>query len=313
MKFRAVLGILLCGLYLAGIFLPTIQANAVEPYDFTYEVYNGEITITGCTAKNIYALEIPTTIDGYPVVSIGTLAFEERIDLVRVTIPEGVRTIEPYAFYQCRYLRWVTFPDSLTTIGKNAFYGCDEIDILYIDKADSLARRSIQTVIYHTTFALATMLTPLIPHTTEEVYSYLPNKKEESIYLCDMPDATHHQNEEELLGKYAEFMSLRTDVLKALEMARNEKVIGKSLNAEVTLNPTPRLAKLILSLDVNLAQVFIVSKFNVVGTHIEGSITCESGEIKVQPATGHTCARCWQVVEHVDEDGLCERCKKIVG
>ena len=128
-----------------------------------------------------------------------------------------------------------------------------------------------------------------------------------------MNHQTHHQNEEELLSKYADFMSLRDDVLKALELARNEKVIGKSLNAKVTLNPTPRLAKLILSLDVNLAQVFIVSKFNVVGTHIEGSIQTDSGEIKVEPALGHTCARCWQVVDSVDEDGLCERCKKIVG
>ena len=93
----------------------------------------------------------------------------------------------------------------------------------------------------------------------------------------------------------------------------NEKIIGKSLNAKVTFNPTPKLAKLILSLDINLAQVFIVSKFNVVGTHIEGAINSDSGEILVEPASGHTCARCWQIVENVDEDGLCERCKKIVG
>ena len=102
-------------------------------------------------------------------------------------------------------------------------------------------------------------------------------------------------------------------MLKVLELARNDKVIGKSLNAKVTLNPTPRVAKLILSLDVNLAQVFIVSKFNIVGTHIENSVSCESGEILVEPAEGHTCARCWQIVDNVDEDGLCERCKKIVG
>ena len=199
------------------------------------------------------------------------------------------------------------------SVDLSSFYLDFTKDILYIEKADSLERRSIQTVFYQALYSLLTLLTPVIPHTTEEVYSYLPNKKQSSIYLCEMPDATHHQNEEELLSKYSEFMLLRNDVLKALEIARNEKVIGKSLNAKVTLNPTPKLAKLILSLDVNLAQVFIVSKFNVVGTHVEGSMTYDSGEIKVEPAEGHTCARCWQIVGSVDEDGLCERCKKIVG
>ena len=106
-------------------------------------------------------------------------------------------------------------------------------------------------------------------------------------------------------------MALRDDVLKALEIARNEKIIGKSLNAKVLINPAPRVAKLLIALKIDFAQVFIVSSFEVVASKLNGD-TYDSGVIEIQPAEGVTCSRCWQVVPEVDEDGLCPRCRKIV-
>lgn len=193
----------------------------------------------------------------------------------------------------------------------SSFYLDFTKDVLYIEEKDSRARRSIQTVFYETLKSLVCLLTPIIPHTAEEVYSYMPGKKEESVYLLDMPKVKHFDNEVALVAKYNQFMLLRDDILKALEIARNEKVIGKSLNAKVLINPTPNVAKLMFSLKVNFAQVFIVSSFEIVGNELNGE-TYESGQIEVQPATGVTCERCWQVVDHVDEDGLCERCAKII-
>ena len=166
--------------------------------------------------------------------------------------------------------------------------------------------------IEETLMSLITLLTPIIPHTAEEVYSYLPGEKLESVYLCDIPKAVKHINEKELLEKYDAFMALRSDVLKALEVARNNKVIGKSLNASVCIKPTAEALETIQSVEADLAQVFIVSSFEVVENLEEGEET-DSGLIKVTPAEGCTCARCWQIVDNVDEDGLCERCKKIVG
>lgn len=193
----------------------------------------------------------------------------------------------------------------------SSFYLDFTKDILYIEEKDSLARRSIQTVFYETLKALVCLMTPIIPHTAEEVYSYMPGVKKESVYLESMPKVVKYAKEEELSHKYGEFMSLRDDVLKALEVARNEKIIGKSLNAKVIFNPTPQVAKLILSLKVNFAQVFIVSSFEIVGSSIEGE-QYDSGVIQVLPAEGECCARCWQIVDHIDEDGLCERCSKII-
>ena len=184
-------------------------------------------------------------------------------------------------------------------------------DILYIEKANSHARRSIQTVIYHTTKALATLLTPLIPHTTEEVYKYFVGNKEASIYLENMPVAEKYENAEELKAKYAEFMLLRNDVLKALENARNAKIIGKSFSAKLSIKPTESVQKLIDSMNINLQRVFIVSEFEVVNGELVGE-TFDSGVILVKPAEGVVCSRCWQVVPSVNEDELCPRCHEIL-
>lgn len=193
----------------------------------------------------------------------------------------------------------------------SSFYLDFTKDVLYIDEKDSLARRGIQTVFYEVLKSLVLLMNPIIPHTAEEVYSYMPGNKKESVYLEAMPVVKHYDNEKEILAKYSQFMALRDDVLKALELARNEKVIGKSLNAKVLINPAPRVSKLFFALKIDLAQVFIVSSFEIVTCSLNGE-TYDSGVIEVRPAEGVTCARCWQVVPEVDEDGLCPRCAHIV-
>lgn len=193
----------------------------------------------------------------------------------------------------------------------SSFYLDFTKDILYIEEADSLERRSIQTVFYDTLYALVTMLTPIIPHTTDEVYGYMPGKKQESVYLCDMVTPVHYMNAKELLTKYEDLMVVRDDVLKALELARSQKIIGKSMNANVVLYPTDKVAKLITTLDVDLKQIFIVSNFNIATSDFDGD-EYSSGKIAVTAATGLTCSRCWQVVNALNEGELCPRCERIV-
>ena len=192
----------------------------------------------------------------------------------------------------------------------SAFYLDFTKDILYIELADSKARRSIQTVFYHNLVALTALLTPIIPHTTEEVYRYMPGPKKESVYLVDLPHATIYNNETELMTKYEQFMLLRDDVLKALENARNEKIIGKSLNAHLIINPVPKVGKLISSKGQFGAGIHCFE----IDNHrrpLDGE-SFPSGVIKVEPAKGETRSRCWQVVESINEDELCPRCQQIV-
>ena len=193
----------------------------------------------------------------------------------------------------------------------SAFYLDFTKDILYIEAEYSLERRSIQTVLYNALYSLITLLTPIIPHTTEEVYQYLPGKKLESVYLCDMVKSTYYINSDELMDKYEKLLKVRDDVLKALEVARNEKIIGKSLNAKVTFVPNDEVTKLLASIKADLKQIFIVSEFNVVTEDIDAT-TYDSGKIKVEAAVGETCSRCWQIVSSLNPDELCPRCAKIL-
>ena len=195
----------------------------------------------------------------------------------------------------------------------SSFYLDFTKDILYIEESNNLERRSIQTVFYECLNSLVLLLNPILPHTCEEVYSYMPKYDNSpiSVYLLDMPLATKHDDEDEIVALYDEFMTLRSDVLKALEIARNDKIIGKSMVARVTLKPTDKVKELISKLTIDLTKVFIVAKL-VITDELNEGLTTDSGTILVELQNGQTCSRCWQIVDSIDEDELCPRCAGIV-
>ena len=190
----------------------------------------------------------------------------------------------------------------------SAFYLDFTKDVLYIEKADNHDRRSIQTVLYDITLSLLKLLTPFIPHTTHEAYKYLSYKAEENMYLENMPK---YQNlgHEELITKYNSFMVVKDNVLKALEIARNEKIIGKSFNAKLTIYPQGEVKTLLNSMKANLGQIFIVSQFEMKDG--KGMYEFNNLSIDVEKAIGETCDRCWQIVDHTN-NGLCQRCEQII-
>jgi len=228
------------------------------------------------------------------------------ISLLNDLIEKVLLAYEQYKFDEV--LRLIM---SYMTNDLSSFYLDFTKDILYIEESNNPQRRSIQTVFYDNLYALARLLTPIIPHTTEEVYQHMNNKEEESIYLTTMPKAFKAANSSALLAKYEKFKELRSDILKALEDARNNKIIGKSLVSKVVIKPTEKTLKLINSIHDDLAKIFIVSEFVVTNEDIDGT-EYPSGIIKVTLREGHTCSRCWKVVDKVSEDELCERCEKIV-
>ena len=190
----------------------------------------------------------------------------------------------------------------------SAFYLDYTKDVLYIEGERNIERRSIQTVLYDVTLSLLQLLTPFLPHTTNDAYLHLPHHTEENVYLENMPLAKELGNED-IVVKYDKFMAVRDNVLKALEEARNNKVIGKSFNAKLVLYPENEVKELLESLNVNLQQVFIVSRLEIKeGT---GEFTFNNLSIDVLKADGETCDRCWQVVDET-KDGLCPRCETIV-
>lgn len=114
-------------------------------------------------------------------------------------------------------------------------------------------------------------------------------------------------------------MDFRDNVLKALEEARNSKLIGKSLEAKVTVYPNEQIRELLTAVDADIAQLLIVSDFEVVdkvATVPDGVEKFEDMSILVEKAEGETCDRCRAVRTDVGVDEklphLCGRCATIV-
>ncbi|WP_416826925.1 isoleucine--tRNA ligase [Ectobacillus polymachus] len=205
------------------------------------------------------------------------------------------------------------------TIDLSSFYLDFAKDILYIESADHHDRRAIQTVLYKVLVALTKLVSPILSHTADEVWTYISGVTEESVQLTNMPEPIAIENSEKLLEKWDAFMLLRNDVLKALETARNEKVIGKSLNASITLYPTKEMQSLLGSIKEDLKQLFIVSEFRVDGTIEDAPASAQRLEhtaVVVKQAEGETCERCWVVSSTVghnhEHPTLCERCASVV-
>ncbi|WP_192801148.1 isoleucine--tRNA ligase, partial [Streptococcus agalactiae] len=124
---------------------------------------------------------------------------------------------------------------NFVTVDLSAFYLDFAKDVVYIEAANSPERRRMQTVFYDILVKLTKLLTPILPHTAEEIWSYLEHEEEEFVQLAEMPVAQTFSGQEEILEEWSAFMTLRTQAQKALEEARNAKVIGKSLEAHLTI------------------------------------------------------------------------------
>lgn len=191
----------------------------------------------------------------------------------------------------------------------SAFYMDYAKDILYIEKLDSLRRRQVQTVFYEVTDALVRLWAPILSFTSEEIYSMF-KPEVESVFLTRFPEVVKHENAEQLKRKWGKYMDIRDDVLKALEEARNSNLIGKALEAKVFYKPKEEYKAAIEGLsEHDLAQLVITSQFEVCDEEFDEYPT---GWIKIEKFEGHTCPRCWNVVSHVDENGLCDRCHDIL-
>ncbi len=183
-------------------------------------------------------------------------------------------------------------------------------DILYIEKQDSLKRRSVQTVLYEILTSLIKILAPILPHTSEEVYQLLPGAKLESVHLEHNPKSKNYENRVSILKEWELFFNIKDDVFKALEEARNDKLIGKGLEARVYINASGKYLDMINKLKDDLKLLLIVSE--VILTEEELPQYNSIG-VKVEPFEGHKCERCWNYFTDENMTGdICNRCHKVI-
>lgn len=226
------------------------------------------------------------------------------------------KSLKGYDSYQFSNVYHVI--NNFCTVELSSFYMDIAKDTLYIEPKDSKSRRAIQTVMYETLVKLVKLVTPILPHTADEVWKHIPSVEEESVQLTDMPIVEQYDDVEQLVATWDKIMEVRNDVLKALENARNEKIIGKSLQAAIDLYPNEE-TKALLEQVPSLNKLFIVSHSEIVDNLSAAPENAEkfaNVAIVVKKAEGETCERCWVVTPTVGENAnhptLCKSCAEIV-
>jgi isoleucyl-tRNA synthetase len=191
-------------------------------------------------------------------------------------------------------------------------------DRVYTEKADSVKRRAAQSAMFTVLDGLVRLIAPILAFTADEIWQIMPHRKTDDalhVVLNDLPVYDESCPYSALAEKYDAFFLLRDDVLKALENARNDKIIGKSLEASVTVYTTDdKTAALLEDLKDQLATLLIVSEAIVKKEEApEGAFAGQSGiAVVAAAAEGCKCDRCWTVAKEgkaTEEDGfLCIRC-----
>jgi isoleucyl-tRNA synthetase len=152
------------------------------------------------------------------------------------------------------------------------------------------------------------MLAPVLPVTADELWRHLPGRREESVHMAEFParDAIKALLNDGLVSRWERLIAIRDRVNVALEAKRQDKTIGTSLAAHVTLRASGDALTLLERYRDDLPMLFIVSAVNL---EPGGSADLE---VDVRRAEGHKCARCWRIVPAVSTspatEGLCDRC-----
>ena len=195
-------------------------------------------------------------------------------------------------------------------------------DRVYTEKADSVARRSAQTAMYFVLSGLVRLLAPILAFTAEEMWQAIPHLEgdnKESVFFNDMPAYDEALCFSDVTERWNQLFFRRDEVMKALEIARNEKLVGKSLEAKLTIFvQDENVYKMLADFGQELATVFIVSNVTLSKEQAPESAYSEGMGISVlvEPADGCKCDRCWTYStegEHTEDGGfICSRCKAIL-
>lgn len=186
-------------------------------------------------------------------------------------------------------------------------------DTLYSELPEDARRRSVQTVMYQILDALLRLITPILAFTSEEIYRYMPKMPgaPASVQLLSMPEVNAAYVDEALDAKWQKLAEYKEIVAGQLEVARKAKEIGHSLDARVTIAAQGEDLALLKEAEADLTSLFIVSQCAV-----EEGGSVEGISVKVEPARGQKCARCWSYSEGIGHEGeheeLCPRCAEVV-
>jgi isoleucyl-tRNA synthetase len=194
-------------------------------------------------------------------------------------------------------------------------------DRLYTFKANSIERRITQLVLHKILISLTKLIAPILSFTAEEMWYFMPGQREESVFLAGFPEVEYQFVNKELEKKWEDLLSIRDEVNKALEMKRQEKFIGNSLEAKVSLYVREADYRVLEPYQSFLPTLFIVSSAEVYKDSLAPEESYKSTvrdgmALLISQAEGNKCNRCWNrcitVGKNHDLPELCERCSGVV-
>jgi len=201
---------------------------------------------------------------------------------------------------------------NLFTVELSSFYLDVLKDRLYCSGRNSHIRKSAQTALFSILKNSLVLMAPILPFTTEEAWEILPPYpgKEDSVHLENFPDFKERWLEPEIYKEWEDLFLVREKVLKELEVARESKLIGNSLEAQVILKVPASHTEFLKKYEEKLVSLFIVSSVKL-EAH-DG----DEFEIKVLKAPGEKCLRCWNFSTYIgksrDYPQFCQRCEQVV-
>jgi isoleucyl-tRNA synthetase len=230
---------------------------------------------------------------------------------------EVIRWYEEFAFHKIYHA-----VNHFIVVDLSAFYVDIVKDRLYTYGRKSTGRRAAQTALWRIGEAMTRLLAPIMSFTCDEVWQYLPkvDSRPGSVHLSKFPAASDVLGEgvpvedPGLQQDWNKLLAVRDQVLKALEEARNQKKIGKSLEAQVKVTASDPYYPVLERHRPDLRYVFITSQVELE----RGPSQNGTGHLAVEvaQAAGKECERCWNFSTRVGEDPkyptLCERCTPVV-
>ncbi|MBE2893568.1 isoleucine--tRNA ligase [Spirabiliibacterium falconis] len=247
-----------------------------------------------------------------------SVAKEEMISLDRWAVDCALQAQEEiknsydnYQFHQVvqRLMRFFS-------IEMGSFYLDIIKDRQYTTKADSLARRSCQTALYHIAEAAVRWIAPILSFTADEVWLHLPGNRSEFVFTEEFYDGLFALDNNQPMNDayWQKILTVRAEVNRVLEQARNDKVIGSALEADITVYADDNLRPLLAQLGEELRFVLITSSAQVKPLN-ESDIS--EGElpglaVEVVRSSAEKCPRCWHYSDTIGQDAthphLCARC-----
>ena len=204
------------------------------------------------------------------------------------------------------------------TVDLSAFYLDILKDRLYTVAPDAPIRKSAQTALWHITDTLMKVMAPVLCFTAEEIFTYLPGTVGESVHLLQMPEKDLSVQNKHLYETWSLIRKARSEITKKIELEREQKRVGHSLDAEVHLFATGDMYTALQSVQEELHSILIVSKADIVmgDAPPAGFIETDLPDlfVHVSATQAPKCERCWVRDETTNSDpafpGVCERCAK---